>query len=321
MLQVGFIGLGEIAKEHLRIVSEFPNARIAAVCDIVRGNAERAAELYGAKAYTDFDSLLELEKLDALFVCVPQFARAEIEEKAALRGIHLFVEKPLGIDMETVKKKAEVLLKSGVIVSTGYCLRYLDVLEIAKKYLSGKQIAMVRASRFDSLYGPLWWRDLSKSGGQLVDQVTHNIDMMLYLAGRIKKVSADMALTIMKDVPGTTAPDVSSVNFVFESGAVGHLDASFIPQPDYRSSLEIMGNNFRVTLDGISTLTIMEKDQTIIHKSNTAFYKEQDEAFLNAILTGDRSLILAPYEEAMKTLEVTLAANESAQTGLSVFLT
>ncbi len=320
MLQVGFVGLGGIAREHLGIVSEFPKANIAAVCDIVQENAEKAAEQYGANAYTDFDILLECEQLDALFVCVPQFARADIEEKAAQRGIHLFVEKPLGIDMETVKKKAEVLHQSGVIVSTGYCLRYLDIIEKAKQYLVGKQIAMVRANRFDSMYGPLWWRDLSKSGGQLVDQVTHNIDMMMYLAGKIKKVSADMGLTIMKDVPGTTAPDVSSVNVVFESGAIGHIAASYIPQPDYRSSLEIMGNNFRVTIDGIATLTIVEKDQTISYKSNTLFYKEQDEAFLNAILTSDRSLILSSYEEAMNTLEVTLAANESAQTGLSVYL-
>lgn len=322
MLRLGFVGAGEITREHLKAVKEYPNAEISAICDIVKENVDKVAQQYGARAYVDFDTMLDCEQLDALFVCVPQFARGEIEEKAARKGIHLFVEKPLGLNMETTRRKADVLRESGVIVSTGYCLRYMDIVEKAKQYLLGKQIALVRAYRFGSVYGPSWWRDFAKSGGQLVDQTTHNIDLMRYLVGDIKKVSADMALIILKQLPGTTAPDVSSVNFVFESGALGQISTSFIPQPDSksRSSLEIMGENFRLTIDGFSTLTIVEKEQTVIVNSHIDFYKAQDESFLNAIITNDRSLIRASYEDAMKTLEVTLAANESAKSGNSVYI-
>ncbi len=159
---------------------------------------------------------------------------------------------------------------------------------------------------------------MAKSGGQLVEQTTHNLDLMRYLAGDIKKVSADMALRVMDDIPGINIPDVCSVNVVFESGAIGHLDTSFVEQPDGRSSLEVIGRGFRLTLDG-TTLTIAEKkQQTTTYKSQVNFYKEQDDAFIQAIVTGDHSFILAPYEEALKTLEVTLAANDSAKWGRPV---
>lgn len=317
MVRVAVVGVGGIAAEHLKNLHDNEQAKLVAVCDIVKANAEKVAEEYGVVPYTDIDAMLETEKIDALFVCVPPFAHGDIEEKAAARGIHLLVEKPVGLDMETVQKKAKVIRESGIIVGTGYCLRYLDTVAIAKQYLQGKTIAMVRAHRFGSLVTVPWWRDMGKSGGQLIEQTTHNVDLLLYLAGDITKVSADMALRVMDDVPGINIPDVYSVNFRFTSGAVGHIDTSFVDQPDGRSSLEIIGRGFRVSIDGTS-LTIMEKEKTVTYKSKVNFYKEQDDAFIRAIVTRDTSGILAPYEEAMRTLEVTLAAHASADSGSSV---
>jgi predicted dehydrogenase len=319
VVRVGFIGVGGIAGEHLKNLEKIEQAVIVAVCDIIKDNADKVAAQTGAKSYTDLDTMLDNEKIDVLFVCVPPFAHGEIEEKAASRGIHLLVEKPLGLDMNVVRKKAEVLRKSGIIVGTGYCLRYLNTLTQAKEYLQGKTIALVRAYRFGGLPESLWWRDMNKSGGQLVEMTTHNVDMMRFLVGEVKKISADMALRLLNDEPGMSIPDVTSVNLLFESGAIGHIDTSCIPQPDGRSSLEIMGRDFRLTINGTS-LTIWDQEQNNTYKSDVNMYLEQDKALIEAIITGNRSLILAPYEEALKTLEVTLAANESAKSGQSVFL-
>lgn len=317
MVRVAVVGVGGIAAEHLKNVQENEEAVLVAVCDIVKASVEKAAQQYNVVPYTDFDAMLENEEIDALFLCVPPFAHGEMEEKAAARGIHLFVEKPVGLDMETVERKAKAIQDAGVIAGTGYCLRYLDTVAKAREYLQGKTIAMVRAHRFGSLVTVPWWREMAKSGGQLIEQTTHNLDLLLYLAGDVDKVSADMALRVMEDVPGIDIPDVYSVNLRFASGAVGHLDTSFVEQPDGRSSLEVIGRGFRVTLDG-TALTIMEKDKTVTHKSRVNFYKEQDDAFIHAVLTKDASVILAPYAEAMRTLQVSLAAHQSSDSGTSV---
>lgn len=317
MIKVGIVGAGIIAAEHMKHIHQNDRAELTAVCDVAPGAAAAAVRQYGGTAYTDYDAMLEQEQLDALFLCVPPFAHGEMEEKAAARGIHLLVEKPLGLNMEEVRRKAEVLEQSGIITGSGYCLRYMESVQRAKQYLEGKEIAMVRAYRFGGLPPNVWWVDHEKSGGQLVEQSTHNLDMMLYLAGDVRKVSADMALLLSRDVPGITTPDAASVNMVFESGALGHIDTGFFPQPDGRASLEVMGRNFRLTLEG-ANLTIMEPEQTTILKGKGDFYQAQDDAFIRAVETGDRSLILAPYREAMRTLEVTLAANDSAKTGQPV---
>jgi predicted dehydrogenase len=318
-VKVGFIGVGGIADVHLKNLSENEQVGITALCDISQETVNKKAKQYGINAYTDVDEMLHKEKLDALFLCVPPFAHGDMEEKAAARGIHLFVEKPIGLDMAVVNHKAQVIRKAGVLTSTGYCLRYLDTVAKAKSYLENKEIAMVRAYYLTSFVPTPWWRELEKSGGQFVEQTTHTVDLVRYLAGDIKQVYADMDLRVMKDIPRINIPDVGSVNFVFESGALGHIDTSFI-QPDHRSGVEILGRDFRLLIDG-TTLTIVEKEQTTTYGSQTDFYKEQDFSFIEAIMTNQPELILSPYEEALKTLEVTLAASESTKTGFPVSIT
>ncbi|MGP4066419.1 Gfo/Idh/MocA family protein [Oceanobacillus sp. M65] len=253
--------------------------------------------------------MLKEEKLDALYICIPPFAHGNLEEKAAQLGIHLMVEKPIGLDVSTTENKHEIIQEAGVLCATGYCLRYLDTIVKAKEYLRDKQISMVRGHYLTSFVNTPWYREMKKSGGQLVEQATHIVDIIRYLAGDIITVHADMSLITPLGIPNIDIPDVTSVNFLMKSGAVGHLDASFI-QPDHRIGLELLGNNFRLSFDG-SNLTIVEEDLTITHHTKVNFYEEQDKAFIEAVRTKNKKYILSDYENGLNTLRVTLAANES----------
>jgi predicted dehydrogenase len=317
-VRVGFIGVGGIASVHLKNINQNDNAEITAVCDVVEEIAHNRGSEYGVSAYTDYNEMLENEELDALFVCIPPFAHGDIEEKAARKGIHLMIEKPLGLDIEEVHKKAEVIKDSGIINASGYCLRYLDTVAKAKEYLKDKKIAMVRGHHIGSFVKTPWYRVQSQSGGQLVEQSTHSLDMIRYLGGEINNVYANMSLQVMGDIENIDIPDVTSVNFTFETGAVGHLDSSFT-QPDGRTGVEILGRNFRVVIDG-TTLSIVEKEQTTVYKSKVNFYEEQDRTFIEAVRSGNQEIILASYEDGLKTLAVTLAANLSQQSGEPVKL-
>ena len=141
---------------------------------------------------------------------------------------------------------------------------------------------------------------------------------MRYLAGDIDQGYANMRLQVLSDIPNIDIPDVTSVNVTFESGAVGHLDSSII-QFDHRSGIEILGKNFRVVIDG-TTLTIAEKDSSNTYQSNIDFYLEQDRRFIEAVMKGDSELLLSSYEDGVKTLAATLAANKSNEVGLPITL-
>lgn len=323
-VRAGIVGLGTIARSHLRALSTNDQVEIAAVCDIIESAAREKAEELQANAYTDYNEMLEKEDLDCLFVCVPPFAHGDIEEKAAAKGIHLFVEKPVGLDMDVVRKKAKAIREAGIISASGYCLRFLDILDKVKDYLADKEIALIRAHRFGGLVSVPWWKDMSKSGGDLVERTTHSLDMMRWLAGDVRKVYSNAALRLMKDVPGVTIPEVGTVSMVFESGALGQLDYGMVMPGG--TSLEVQGLNFRVTMKGWDQIIIDERDPetgqvaTTTYTNKTDYMKRQDDAFIQAIITGDRSLIRSTYDNGAATLEATLAANQSAETGEPVTL-
>ncbi|MEH7096533.1 Gfo/Idh/MocA family protein [Neobacillus vireti] len=312
-INVGFIGVGGIAAKHLENISKNEHASIVAVCDINPDRVREVGEQYGVPSYVNVDDMLQNESLHALFVCVPPFAHGLIEEKAASRGIHLMVEKPVGLDLPMVRAKEKAISDSDIICSTGYCLRYLDTVAKAKEYLTGKQIAMIRAHYLTKFVPTPWYRKMSLSGGQLVEQTTHTVDLIRYLGGDFRTVYTNSALNVMNDIPDIDIPDVTSVNFMMESGAVGNLSSTFI-QADHQTGIEIMGRDFRVIIDGTS-LHVIEKDNKVTFESEIDFYEEQDNAFIEAIRFNKKELILAPYSEAVKTLAVTLAANHSGETG------
>ncbi|MFS0661730.1 Gfo/Idh/MocA family oxidoreductase [Niallia alba] len=317
-VRVGVIGVGGIGSVHLENIALNEQAEIVAVCDISEDQAIFVGKKYHVPSYTDVDKMLEENTIDALFICVPPFAHGNIEEKAAAKGIHLMVEKPVGLDLETVKKKYEVIKGSGIICATGYCLRYLDTIAKAKEFLQDKEIAMVNGYYLTKFVPIPWYRERSKSGGQLVEQATHTLDLIRYLTGDMDKIYANMNLLVTKDIPNIDIPDVTSVNFTLKNGAVGHLSCSFI-QPDHRMGIEILGKDFRVAVDG-SNVTITDNYSTVIYRPTMNYYVAQDHAFIKAIVTNQPNLILSSYENGVQTLTATLAANKSQETGAPIDL-
>lgn len=316
-IRVAFVGVGGIAQTHLKALGANEHAEVVAACDVVQERAEAAGQTYGLKAYTDVDLMLDREKPDALFICVPPFAHADLEEKAVSRGIHLLVEKPLGLDIDVIRAKAERIRQAEIIAASGYCLRYQDIAQQARTYLSGKEIGMVRAHYLCGFVETPWWRDITKSGGQLVEQATHTVDMTRYLAGDVLSVYARMGFGMLEDKAGASIPSVATVCLDFESGAIGHIDTACI-QPDWRSAIEVFGRDYRLTLSG-RKLSILEGETlSEFEGESVSAYKAQDDAFIEAIRSGDRSLIRSTYDDALKTAEVTLAANTSARTGMPV---
>src|SRR5438477_343822 len=78
----------------------------------------------------------------------------------------------------------------GVMSGVGYSLRYFKGTTMARRMLEGREIAMVAGNRWGGIPGVPWWRVMDKSGGQLVEMATHQVDLMRALAGEIVEVSA-----------------------------------------------------------------------------------------------------------------------------------
>ena len=312
-VKVGFVGAGGIAGVHMSALEKIPDVQMVAFCDVDASRAEKAAARYGARAYTSHYEMLEKESLDALYVCVPPFAHTDAEILAARKGIALMIEKPIALTLEKAKEIEAAIKESGVISSVAYNWRYNQTTDIAKEALQGKTVGMCVGYWMGGMPGVAWWRRMEGSGGQFVEQTTHIVDIARYLVGDIVEVSAYMTTRALGNVENFNVTDVGCVNVKFANGAIGTIHNTCLLQMGYTVALHIITPDLIAEVSG--TLRLIEPGRrTEINSQNNA-YQTENEVFINAVKTGDASAIRSPYSDAVKTLAVTLAANESAARG------
>lgn len=313
MVNIGFIGAGGITQNHIQALKLLSNAQVVSVYDANREAAVRLSEATGAQVMDSADQVLDRSRIDAVYICTPQFARGNLEVTAVERGIHLFVEKPLGIDLEVALKKAEIIERSGLINAAGYCLRYYDTLQEVKQYLQGKHVHLIQAHRFGTAHSSRWWWQLEQSGGHLVDAVTHQVDLIRYLVGEFSEVysqSSNSAFARMKQE--STIYDAGALSFGLESGAVGSITESCLSPYCRGSEIKLFGADFYVHIENNKKVTIMDGSRHITQTSQLNAMYEENRAFVNAVESGRQDLILSSYADGAKTLAFTLAANRSA---------
>ncbi len=318
-VRIGFVGCGGIANAHMKNLARIEGAQMVAFSDIVEEKAQQAADEYGGRAFTDYREMYESVELDAVYVCLPPFAHTDQEILAAQAGLALFVEKPLALTMDKAREIEAAITEAGVMSCAAYHWRYHDTARWAREALADGPIGMVLGWWMGGLPGVAWWRVQDQSGGQILEQTTHIIDMARYLAGEVERVSAEMALRVMTDVENISVPDVGTVNLRFESGAVGNITNSCVP-PGWKNGLVIIGERKTVIFDQFNfELRTQAGTETKTFQPIAPHFRESA-AFVKAVATGDASGILSDYSDGVKSLAVSIAANESAQTGEPVLI-
>jgi len=313
-VRLGFIGVGGMAQHHIMTLRELEHVEIVSLFDVNQELARKTASEIGAVVQENADQVLDNKQIDAVFICTPQFARDELEETAARRGIHLFVEKPLGLDMDIVRNKERIIREAGIINSTGYCLRYFDTVRKAKDYLHGRQVHLIQANRFNGSHPAKWWRTLNLSGGHFVDAVTHQVDLIRFIAGEFHDVYAKFGRTSIQLLdPEATIYDAGAVSFGMKSGVVGSITDSCMSSHHSGHDVKFFGHNFFVHLSNNGdTVTIVDEEQNFMQTSKLDCYREQNRTFVEAVRSGQQDKILCSYADGIKTLAVSLAANQSA---------
>lgn len=312
-VRVGFIGCGGMANGHFRSLSQMENVERAAFCDVNLERAKQACQEYGGKAYSDFREMLDVEKPDAVYIVVPPSFHDDIEVEAANRKIPFFIEKPVALSNETTARVLETVNRNDVITSVGYHWRYQSGTDRAKEILKDKTIGMALGYWMGSLPGVPWWRRMEQSGGQFVEQTTHIIDLARYLVGEVKRVYAAAALRSMHDVENLNVPDVGTATLEFVNGAVGTINNTcMLGAGGGPVTLQIVARDLWLEVGG--KLKIRDKDGERVEGEDLKPTVLEDEAFIRAVETGDRSGIRSDYADGARSLAVSLAINESFQT-------
>jgi len=182
-MKIGMIGTGGIAQRHLGVLGTIPDLEIVGHVSHAPARAVAQAAQWGGEPFTSIEELLDRQRPEVVWVCVTPDRHGALERELVRRRLPFFVEKPLSADRATAEEIATRLTPDGPIVAVGYKLRALDTLDRARALLAERPPRMVLAAWHDSLPPPAWWRRGAQSGGQVVEQATHLLDLARHLVG------------------------------------------------------------------------------------------------------------------------------------------
>lgn len=328
MLRVGIIGCGFTGSKHAANIELIKGAEVTAVTDVDPDKAHRLSQSLAdpPKVMETAVALVESGEADAIFVCLPPFAHGDEVSRAASAGLHVFMEKPIALTSAKALEMVEAVESAGVVNMVGYMLRYSEAIVELRSFVesgrAGKPIQFRGSYSCNALHAP-WWRDKSKSGGQLFEQAIHIFDQALQYLGTPLRVAAEMGNLCHTGVEGYTVEDTSASVIRFESGAIASIASSncSIPEKWTHEYTLVCENLVGTVVDGKDlTITFTDgMDRAIKYETfNDDPYLAEDAAFVAAIADG--ALVACPLSTGYEGVRLVEAATQSAQTGNSVDL-
>ncbi|MGN6743807.1 MAG: Gfo/Idh/MocA family protein [Amnibacterium sp.] len=222
-LRIGLVGAGGIARAHL------PN--LLRLGEVLVHSTAGAPELVAEFGGRVVDSLGELlDAVDVVDVAVPTYAHAEIVRAALAAGKPVISEKPLALtdaDASDLVARAE---RAGLPLHPAHVVRYFpEYVRLKEAVDSGLlgDLAVLRFSRSGAFpTRTRWFADHALSGGIIMDQMIHDLDMARWVAGEVVRVSA-----VSTEVPDDEDPvEAAHVLLTHASGAISHVAGLWGPQ-------------------------------------------------------------------------------------------
>ena len=322
-LRTAILGCGSFAHRHaqsLKVLKE--DFEMVAFCN---RSIEKAIAFAGqytggqAAVFSDHHEMFAQVALDVVVICLPPYAHSDEVEIAAERGVHLLIEKPIALESEHAWRMVEAAERAGIKTQVGFMFRFGEAVEQLKGLLASGQAGpagLMSARYFCNALHASWWRERHKSGGQLVEQVIHMVDLLRYLMGEPHTVYSLQENLFHREVPGYTVEDVSATLFGFPTGAIGVIYATngAIPNRwinDYRLVARHLTAEFSDANHAVFTHTREPELSVEEIASGRDMYLAEVLDLLQAIRSGGETR--TPIREGAKSLDLALAATRSAQ--------
>ena len=283
-----------------------------AATDVDPGRAAQFGQTHGVTVAADVEQLVGFE-LDAVYVCVPPFAHGVPELALLDAGVALFVEKPLAAEEKVGEMVAERIADSGALCRVGHHWRCAEPVARARELMANRTVRLVNGWWLDKVPPVPWWTDRTRSGGPIVEQAVHVLDLARVLVGEVEQVFALPATPLS---PGDVDPATASV-LGFRGGAVGTMSTTCVLRGKHRAGLEIVADGLVL---GIGEDWLEVGDGTGPPERTTfdpwTARVAADRRFVDALhgRPGDPDTAPPDYLEAMRTHRLACALARSAET-------
>jgi myo-inositol 2-dehydrogenase / D-chiro-inositol 1-dehydrogenase len=190
-LKVGLVGAGAMGRRHLEALSRDGRVAIVGVADSVAAAAAAAAQPFGASPCGTVGDLAELGAA-AVYVTLPNAFHGAVVLEALDRGLHVFSEKPMATSLDEARRVAAAVRRAHRVYQMGFNRRFAPAYRYLQEQVAAGFVpysANAKITDGDMLTPP-WYVDTTLTGGFLYDCAVHMIDLVAWLVGPVRAVSA-----------------------------------------------------------------------------------------------------------------------------------
>jgi predicted dehydrogenase len=240
-----------IARFHARALKEIPETRLVALVSRSRENAEKVlseSNTPRCEIYSEVNAAFSRPDLDVVIITTPSGAHLEPAMAAAKAGKHVVVEKPLEITVERCDQIIEACGRAGVKLCTIFPSRYGDAMTTLQRAVAAGRFGRLTLGettckwwRSQEYYDKGGWKGTKAldGGGALMNQAIHNVDLLLWLMGPVRRVVGATATLAHERIE---VEDTAVACLEFASGALGVIQAATSIYPGFPKTIAIHGD-------------------------------------------------------------------------------
>jgi len=244
-MRVGLIGTGAIAHKHAQAYRNI-GFHIAACAASHPTRARNFADQYGCEPLETWQEVCSRLDVDYVDVCTFPDFRMPAVELCAERKKHVQVQKPIATDLETARRMVETARAAGILLNVVSQHRFDESAQFLKRAIDAGRLgkllqadAYVKWYRSAEYYArPVKGTWAVEGGGALINQGIHQVDLLLWLAGPVRRVFAEWQLGAAHRIE---SEDVVNAVLRYSSGATGVIQAATAFRPGYPERLEFHG--------------------------------------------------------------------------------
>ena len=293
-IRICMIGAGRVGKNHSRAITRhIPGGNIVALVDPIQEVREETAREFGVdQTFDTLDMALEKADFDAVVITTPTPTHLPLTALAADNKKHVFLEKPMALNLQECDAIIKVTEQNGVLLQLGFMRRFDPEFVAAAQRIEAGEIGipmMIKSNTHGPGLPPPWARDLRTSNGMLAEVNSHDWDTTRWLMGsNHQRVYTEVAnfKGAANNVDAPNFYDNVLVNLKFESGGLGLISGVCPCGYGYDARAEIIGDKGIMQigeLKGQSVVICTNRDQGLITPIFRTWPERFEWAYINEL--------------------------------------
>jgi predicted dehydrogenase/threonine dehydrogenase-like Zn-dependent dehydrogenase len=328
VVTLGVLGAGLYANATLLpAIKNIKDIELVGIASSGGLHAQHSGKKFGfAYATSSDDEIINDPKINTVAILTRHDTHAELVIQALKASKNVFVEKPLAITSEQLKKIITMVgaTRESPLLTVGFNRRFAPLAGQLFAFYKDRAEPMHVHYRVNAGYLPLnhWTQDLNIGGGRIIGEACHFIDFIIFLVGAVPvSVIAHAlpdngaALSVSK---GKYREDNVSMTFTFPDGSIGVVDYLANGDKSFpKERVEVFCGGKIAVLDDFRKLEMVENGKwKVVKAAQDKGWKNEWIAFAKSIREGGQPPI--PYEQLIGVTRATFAAVESLRKKQSI---